>query len=108
MLPWCCSLWLVGRGEAAEGEVEGHEDGRAPGLVGDAGRIVSINHYGASAAAGVLFTEFGFTPETVAAAARDSLAAATESTAAAATPTEEAASGPVGTADAGDAREGES
>ena len=51
-------------------------------IVGDAGRIVSLNHYGASAAAGVLFTEFGFTPETVAAAARESLAAATETTAA--------------------------
>ena len=46
-------------------------------IVGDAGRIVSLNHYGASAAAGVLFTEFGFTAETVAAAAPESLAAAT-------------------------------
>ena len=34
-------------------------------LVGDAGRIISINHYGASAAGGLLFKEFGFTPETV-------------------------------------------
>ena len=72
-------------------------------IVGDAGRIVSLNHYGASAAAGVLFTEFGFTPETVAAAARESLAAATETTAATATTVEEAASGPVGPADAGEA-----
>ena len=77
-------------------------------IVGDAGRIVSLNHYGASAAAGVLFTEFGFTPEKVAAAARDSLAAATESSAATAATTEPAASGPVGTADAAEAPEGES
>lgn len=44
--------------------------------VGDAGRIVSIDHYGASADAGTLFREFGFTPEAVAAAAKDSIAAA--------------------------------
>ncbi|WP_408899565.1 transketolase [Nocardioides sp. R1-1] len=44
--------------------------------VGDAGRIVSIDHYGASADAATLFREFGFTPEAVAQAARESLAAA--------------------------------
>ncbi|QHC32308.1 transketolase [Streptomyces sp. HF10] len=44
--------------------------------VGDAGRIVSLERFGASAAAGTLFTEFGFTPENVAATARESLAAA--------------------------------
>ena len=43
--------------------------------VGDAGRIVSLEHFGASADAQVLFREFGFTAENVAAAARDSLAA---------------------------------
>ncbi|GHE05729.1 transketolase [Streptomyces alanosinicus] len=43
--------------------------------VGDAGRIVSLEHFGASADAGTLFAEFGFTPENVAAAARESLAA---------------------------------
>ena len=42
--------------------------------VGDAGRIVSIDHYGASADAARLFTEFGFTPEVVAQAAKDSIA----------------------------------
>ena len=68
-------------------------------LVGDAGRIVSINHYGASADGALLFTEFGFTPETVVAAAQESLAAATEATAATAAGVKEAASGPVGTAD---------
>jgi transketolase len=45
-------------------------------FVGDAGRIVSLEHFGASADAGTLFAEFGFTPENVAAAARESLAAA--------------------------------
>jgi transketolase len=43
--------------------------------VGDAGRIVSLEHFGASADAKVLFREFGFTPEAVAEAARESLAA---------------------------------
>ncbi|MDF3302080.1 transketolase [Streptomyces tropicalis] len=45
-------------------------------FVGDAGRIVSLEHFGASAAAGTLFAEYGFTPENVVAAARSSLAAA--------------------------------
>ena len=44
--------------------------------VGDAGRIVSLEHFGASADAKVLFREFGFTAGHVAAAARESLAAA--------------------------------
>ncbi|NEE23285.1 transketolase, partial [Streptomyces sp. SID7499] len=39
--------------------------------VGDAGRIVSLEHFGASADAKVLFREFGFTAENVAAAARE-------------------------------------
>ena len=64
-------------------------------LVGDAGRIISINHYGASAAGSLLFKEFGFTSETVVAAAQSSLDAATGTTA----PTHPAASGPVGPAD---------
>ncbi|MEV7061246.1 transketolase [Streptomyces collinus] len=45
-------------------------------FVGDAGRIVSLEHFGASADAKTLFTEYGFTPENVVAAARESLAAA--------------------------------
>ncbi|WP_370411708.1 transketolase [Streptomyces fradiae] len=45
-------------------------------FVGDAGRIVSLEHFGASADAKVLFREFGFTPEAVVAAARESLDAA--------------------------------
>ncbi|MEU3302928.1 MULTISPECIES: transketolase [unclassified Streptomyces] len=44
--------------------------------VGDAGRIVSLEHFGASADGKVLFREFGFTPENVAAAARESIEAA--------------------------------
>ncbi|HEY8983761.1 MAG TPA: transketolase [Streptomyces sp.] len=44
--------------------------------VGDAGRIVSLEHFGASADAKTLFAEYGFTAENVAAAARESLAAA--------------------------------
>ncbi|MEU2785290.1 transketolase [Streptomyces sp. NPDC007110] len=43
--------------------------------VGDAGRIVSLEHFGASADAKVLFQEYGFTAENVAAVARESLAA---------------------------------
>jgi transketolase len=43
--------------------------------VGDNGRIVSLEHFGASADAKTLFAEFGFTPENVAATARESLAA---------------------------------
>lgn len=44
--------------------------------VGDAGRIVSLEHFGASADAKVLFREFGFTAAHVAEAARESIAAA--------------------------------
>ncbi len=43
--------------------------------VGDHGRIVSLEHFGASADAKTLFAEFGFTSENVASAARESLAA---------------------------------
>jgi len=44
-------------------------------FVGDAGRSVSLEHYGASADYKRLFQEFGITAEAVAAAAKDSLAA---------------------------------
>ncbi|MBW8699444.1 Transketolase [Streptomyces sp. MBT84] len=43
--------------------------------VGESGRIVSLEHFGASADAKTLFAEYGFTAENVAAAARESLAA---------------------------------
>jgi transketolase len=45
-------------------------------FVGDAGRIVGLDHYGASAAYGVLYEQFGLTQEAVVAAARESLQAA--------------------------------
>ncbi|NUK02270.1 transketolase [Streptomyces lunaelactis] len=45
-------------------------------FVGDAGRIVSLEHFGASADGKVLFREFGFTADNVAAAARESIEAA--------------------------------
>jgi len=44
--------------------------------VGDAGRVVSLEHFGASADYKVLFREFGLTPEAVVAAARESIDAA--------------------------------
>jgi transketolase len=42
-------------------------------IVGAAGEIVSLDHYGASAAYTVLFEQFGFTPDAVVAAAHASL-----------------------------------
>jgi transketolase len=45
-------------------------------IVGDAGRIVSLEHYGASADYKTIYREFGITAEAVAAAAKDSIAAA--------------------------------
>ncbi len=44
-------------------------------VVGDHGRIVSIEHYGASAEYQRIYTEFGVTAEAVANAARDSISA---------------------------------
>jgi transketolase len=44
-------------------------------IVGDAGRIVSLDHFGASADYATLYREFGITTEAVVAAAYDSLAA---------------------------------
>lgn len=60
------------------------EAGTAQGwreYVGDAGRSVSLEHYGASADFETLFEKFGFTPEAVVAAARESLADVREGTA---------------------------
>ncbi|MDT4935118.1 MAG: transketolase [Pseudonocardiales bacterium] len=42
-------------------------------IVGDAGEIVSIEHFGASAEGSVLFEQFGFTPDRVVAAAHSAL-----------------------------------
>jgi transketolase len=44
--------------------------------VGEAGRVVSLEHFGASADYKTLYREFGLTPEAVAQAARESLTAA--------------------------------
>ena len=64
-------------------------------LVGDAGRIISINHYGASASGSKLMTEFGFTADAVVSAAKESVEAAKSTSA----PTHLAASGPQAPAD---------
>ena len=64
-------------------------------LVGDAGRTIGIDHYGASAAGSVLFKEFGFTPNTVVTAAKESIEAAAGPTGSVHT----AASGSAGPAD---------
>ena len=45
-------------------------------IVGDAGRTVSLEHFGASADYQVLYREFGITAEAVVAAAHESIAAA--------------------------------
>ncbi|GAB4079707.1 transketolase [Modestobacter muralis] len=45
-------------------------------FVGDAGRIVGLNHYGASASFSKLYEEFGLTADAVVAAARESIEAA--------------------------------
>lgn len=45
-------------------------------ILGEAGRAVSLEHYGASASAEELFADYGFTAENVAAKARESIAAA--------------------------------
>jgi transketolase len=42
-------------------------------IVGDAGEIISIEHFGASAEGEVLFEQFGFTPDRVVAAAHAAL-----------------------------------
>jgi transketolase len=42
--------------------------------VGDNGEIVSLEHFGASASAGTLFKEYGFTPENVAEVAKRTIA----------------------------------
>jgi transketolase len=47
-------------------------------FVGDAGRIVGLNHYGASAAYSKLYEEFGLTGDAVVSAARESLQAASK------------------------------
>jgi transketolase len=55
-------------------------------LVGDAGRSVSLEHYGASAAFETIFEEFGITASAVVAAAHESIAAARGDAPASSTP----------------------
>ena len=69
-------------------------------VVGDAGRIVSIEHYGASADYATLYDKFGITAEAVVAAAKDSIAAAA---APASAPFHARPAGPVGPGDNADA-----
>jgi transketolase len=64
-------------------------------ILGDAGRAVSLEHFGASASGSLLFKEFGFTAEKVAEAARESIEAAKSG----GSPTHPLTSGPSGTAD---------
>ena len=45
-------------------------------FLGDAGRAVSLEHYGESASGSLLFEKYGFTAENVATKAKESLAAA--------------------------------
>ena len=47
-----------------------------PAGLGDAGRVVSLEHFGASGSYQVLYEKFGITAEAVVAAARESIAAA--------------------------------
>ena len=49
--------------------------GALPEVVGDAGRTVSLEHYGASAAFQTLYDEFDITAEAVVSAAKESIAA---------------------------------
>ncbi|MFF1816378.1 transketolase [Kribbella sp. NPDC058245] len=67
-------------------------------VVGDAGRSVSIEHYGASAAYETLYDEFGITTAAVVQAAKDSIATAAQISGPGVAP-KRAASGPVGPAD---------
>jgi transketolase len=47
-------------------------------VVGDHGRIISLEHYGASADYARIYQEFGITAEAVAAAAQDSIRSVTD------------------------------
>jgi transketolase len=47
-------------------------------IVGDHGRVISLEHYGASADYARIYQEFGITAEAVAAAAHDSIRNATD------------------------------
>ena len=65
-------------GVTARVSVEAGSTGLWKSVVGDAGRTVGLDHFGASADYKTLFTEFGITTEAVVAAARESIAASQE------------------------------
>ncbi|GAA3123715.1 transketolase [Kribbella aluminosa] len=67
-------------------------------IVGDSGRSVSLEHYGASAAYQTLYEEFGITTDAVVQAAKDSIAVAAQISGPGVPPGRSAA-GPVGPAD---------
>ena len=79
-----CLEWFAQQGDAYRSEVlpagaakVSIEAGIAMGwreIVGDAGEIISIDHYGTSAAGTTLFKEYGFTANNVAQHARQALA----------------------------------
>ncbi|MET0822157.1 MAG: transketolase C-terminal domain-containing protein, partial [Aeromicrobium sp.] len=69
-------------------------------VVGDAGRVISLEHYGASADYQTLYDKFGITAEAVVAAAKDSIAAAAGEPSA---PFHARPAGPVGPGDNSDA-----
>ncbi len=73
--------------------VEAAHPGQWREWVGDAGRIIGIDHFGASADGKVLFKEFGITPEAVVTAARESMAHAAAPTSAPAGGGDQAAEG---------------
>ena len=60
--------WVRARVSVEAGVAQGWRD-----LVGDAGRCISIEHFGASADGATLYREFGITAEAVAKAAKESL-----------------------------------
>ncbi|GAA3533961.1 transketolase [Aeromicrobium panaciterrae] len=69
-------------------------------IVGDAGRIISLEHFGASADYATLYDKFGITADAVVAAAKDSIAAAASEPTA---PFHARPAGPVGPGDNVDA-----
>ena len=70
------SIWLddLSRELLRSGDLQRLLDTKS--VVGDAGRIISLEHFGASADYKTIFREFGITADAVAAAARESISEA--------------------------------
>ena len=66
---------VLPRGIRARVAVEAGVSSCWSGFVGDHGRIIGVDRFGASAPAGELFEQFGLTVEAVSQAVRDSLTA---------------------------------